>query len=253
MNRHWLKICGTLLLSATTALAQSALDSAFDGRGATGLEMLRPESVLPVIRETRETAPQPDPSLLPVLALQAQEPAVPVAIEILVPAASRQPEAVLQGLGRLASDYRFAPDADFAPVRLPQFQVMPFPPLPQTRNAYLIRGQVPADRLEELRRDPSVRGFWHAQPSGEKGIEELFLRHHRALANIPGVRNVYSGFDCGSKDEHYHVLPHRPALVIELDGAVAPAAVRQAVFQELPELALEPVAFLAAAVSGAGR
>ena len=64
------------------------------------------------------------------------------------------------------------------------------------------------------------------------------------LGRVPGVRSVYVGFDCGLKGEHYHIIAHHPAIVVELDGTQPRAEVREAVFQEAPSLGVQPLVFV---------
>lgn len=246
MNRI-IKISTTLLLAATAARAQSLppVDSAFDGRGPKGFS---PSSVLPVIREGRAGDVPAIGSLRPVVTEAPQIPAtvelVPVAIEIVVPAGTHQPQAVADRLGRLSSGYRFSADPNFPPVKLVQFTILPFPPVTPPHNAYLVRGVLPAPRVSDLKQDASVREIYQERSIDNKGLEELVLRNGRSIRRIPGVREVYVGFDCGQKGEHYHIRPHQPAVVVVADGSAGLSSIRQEVFQAEPSLALEPIVFV---------
>lgn len=233
------------LFLALPACAQTGFDRLFDGgRGGAGLE-----SVLPVIRGGFR-APEPSrDSALPVRAADVMADTgerVPVALEILIAPAAPQPTVLMQGIGRLSSAYGFFPDNAFAPVPLASFHILPYPAIPSQRQAYLIRGVVPAAKLEALKADDSIRELWQGGRSAdEKALQEVLFRYEDALRETAGVRDVYLGYDCGLQAEHAHVQPHHPRIVVVVDPAVDASSVRQRVFESAPILAVQPVFFQA--------
>lgn len=245
---RWIKISTTLLLAASAAHAQSFanLDASFDGRN--GLKGFAPGSVIPVLREGRGPEAPVIGSLRPVMSEKSSVTSgvelVAVALEIVVPSGSHQPQAVADRLGRLSSGYRFAADPSFEPIRLIQFQILPFPPITPTQNAYLVRGVLPLPKLLDLKQDGAVRQIYQERSVDTKGLEEVVLRNGKVIRRMGGVLEIYVGFDCGVKEKHFHIQAHRPAIVVVTDGSVALNNLRSEIFQAEPSLALEPIVFV---------
>ncbi|MBI4349666.1 MAG: hypothetical protein HY553_22715 [Elusimicrobia bacterium] len=246
MKQHWTKFSAGLLLAATAASAQTAggLSAIFDGQA--GLSGISRESLIPVVRETKPAEPRRMPTVRAEEAPAAPAAAelVPVALEFEVPAEIPQTQAVADHVARLRSTHQFFADPGFDPVRLAKFHILPFPPVTRPLASYLVRGVVPAPRVEVLRQDASVRNVYRDRATDPKALEELVLRHGKQLRRERGVRDVYVGFDCGVEGPHQHIAPHYPAIVVVTDGSIGLKSVRVSIFQSLPALAIEPVVFV---------
>lgn len=246
MTNRWMKISTALMLAASAAAAQTAPNYGALFDGGKGLKGFTPQSVVPVIRDTKESETPRIGSLRAddVPAVGEAVDLVPVAIEVEIPLNASQVQALSERVGRLSADYLFHPDPSFEPIRLLQFRIQPFPPLTEPHAAYLLRGRVPAPRVERIKQDVSVKQVYQDRSADPKALEELVLRYGKALRREGGVAQVYVGFDCGVQGPHQHIRAHQPAIVIETDGSLSVKSVRQSVFQSIPALALEPIVFV---------
>ncbi|MBI5200942.1 MAG: hypothetical protein HY925_05095 [Elusimicrobia bacterium] len=245
MKQHWTKFSAALLLAATAASAQN-FSAVFDG--AQQLKGFTPVSVTPVVRETKPQQIEA-PKVLPVRAEDAPQAPVaaeliPLALELEVPADLPQTQAVSDRVARLKTQYSFYADPTFEPVRLVKFHILPFPPVSQPTASYLVRGVVPAPRVENVKADGMVRNVYQDRSVDAKALEEVLLRYGKSLRRERGVKDAYVGFDCGVQGEHNHIVAHHPAIVVETDGTVGVKAVRVSVLQTQPGLALEPIVFV---------
>ncbi len=238
-----LKPFALTILCASTAFSQNTLlNNAFDGRGAADLASMKPESLLPVVREMDVTPAKPAQPQRLVPVIVAADGMTPVAIHLRVPA---NEAAKNLGLGILAleSAYGFTADLKFQPVLIPEIQIQPFPPMPNQRIGFVVRGTVPSAKVDELRTHPDVKRVWSDSPADAKSLQEFFLRYGSRIEKRPGVRSVELGFDCGAKDQHVHIAPHHEAIVITLDPAMPSAQVRAGLYGDMPALALAPIRF----------
>lgn len=246
MKQHWTKFSAGLLLAATAAAAQTTgpLGAIFDG--AQAVKGYTPVSVVPVIRETK---PVEAPRSVPVRAdaipqVPASAELVPVALEIEVLAELPQTQAVLERVAKLKADYLFYPDPSFDPVRLVKFHILPFPPISRPLASYLVRGVVPAPRVAHIKQDGTIRAVYQDRAVDPKALEEVLLRHGKAIRRERGVKGAYVSFDCGELGDHQHITAHHPAIVVETDGTIGVKAVRVSVLKTQPALALEPIVFV---------
>jgi len=248
MNRVLLTISTAILLTATAALAQSSpsmLDSIFDGKAGGGLKGFTPDSVVPVVRNTKAVpVPQLSPIRLADNVAVHTEDVIPVALEVVVPANGQEAQAMTLGMGRLAADYRFTADPNFDPVRIPLIHILPYPAPRQNQNVYLVRGIAPIAKLDAMKQAGLVRNVYTGQTSDSKGLEAILSQYTGRISAVPGVKDAYVGFDCGIKGEHYHIMAHHPAIVVELDGSQPRGDVRTEIFQAVPALAVQPLVFV---------
>jgi hypothetical protein len=180
----------------------------------------------------------------------------PVMVEVYVPT-GRDMKSSLDGLlRRLQARYGFHGDSGFAAQALPERWT------PAAADAgwvsiqsvlshslQLVRGWLPADRLADMRRDPSVRSLAADVPSGPFGphgpveLKAFLEEHGAAILAVSGVGGVVVGVDCPVKEPHVHIRPHAPCLVITLAAGASEARVRDEVLRRVPALRLAPHRF----------
>jgi len=75
------------------------------------------------------------------------------------------------------------------------------------------------------------------QPADEarESLRQFRTNYGARMLKVKGVVGIYVGEDCGVKEPHVHILPHKPALVIRVKESSA-KAVRQNLLQQVPEL-----------------
>lgn len=225
------------LVAAQTSPAMP-LDGLFDGRGRVELE-----SFLPAMKEKAQ-APAPK------VVLQAY---LPVLAEVSV-ASGQDPRKALDGrLAELEKRHGFSPDRDFAPRPAKEFRIMPYPPVtPKGGHSFVVRGWLAEDKVDAFRKDPAVLGMWLDAPAKPKdGFTSEWLwayaqRYWTSVLAVPGVQGLSVGVDCPIEEDHNHVLPHKPALVIVLDGKLPEPLVRESLLKSVPGLSEVPFRFASA-------
>lgn len=94
--------------------------------------------------------------------------------------------------------------------------------------------EVPPVRKPSAVQAPKSESQASEDPVREK-LREFRAKHGGRILKVKGVVGVYVGDDCGVREPHVHILPHKPALVIRVKESSA-KAVRQNLLQQVPEL-----------------
>lgn len=154
----------------------------------------------------------------------------------------RLPNHMEHSFELLRQRYGFVRDQSFEPQALAdkeQFTILPYPAEPRAM-VYQVKGFLPESRLPEFSQDRMVKNVVNDdRPEPAIGAEfyvRFLQQFGSVIAAVPGVAAVAVGADCGLKSEHQHVMPHKAALVITLDGSAPLEDVERRLLAAVPPL-----------------
>ncbi len=188
------------------------LNDLFEGRTTGRVEMLSfsPDFVVPTVETSSD--------ILRVMAEIAVTDAVSTAGQHL---------RLFRILHTLRQKHGFVPDATFTILRQKEkpFSILPYPPAPK-KPVFIVRGFIRNGALQGLQADSAVLKAWLdtkkiPAPKSKESLLKFIQKHGEKILTVASVATVELGLDCGLKDNHYHIVPHKPAVIITLDGSVA--------------------------------
>ena len=154
----------------------------------------------------------------------------------------RMPNHMEHSFELLRQRYGFVRDQTYEPqavVEEDQFTIIPYPAEPRAM-VYQVKGFLRESRLSEFSQDKMVKDVANEDaPEPAIGTELYvgFLQQFGAvIAGVPGVAAVAVGSDCPLKGRHQHIMPHKAALVIALDGSAPQEEVERRLLAALPQL-----------------